>query len=122
MRKILLVFFALMVAGLLGGCATTKPPLYYYGTYPRTLYKAKKDPSAENAAKHQASIEDIIKVSSAKKLRVPPGIYCEYGYLLWQKGQTVEAEIQFGLEVTTYPESATFVALLIKTLKHEPTT
>jgi len=122
MRKLLLATFAVLLASIFGGCVTPKPPLYYYGTYPQTLYKSKKDPSPESVAKHQASIEDVIKVSKAKNLRVPPGIHCEYGYLLWQKGQKAEAETQFNLEVATYPESAAFVTLVLKTLKHEPST
>ncbi|MDP3070781.1 MAG: DUF4810 domain-containing protein [Opitutaceae bacterium] len=122
MRKLLFATFAALVVGLFGGCVTQKPPLYYYGTYPRTLYNSKKNPSPESVAKHQASIEDVIKVSKAKNLRVPPGIHCEYGYLLWQKGQKADAETQFNLEVTIYPESAAFMTLVLKTLKNEPAT
>ena len=111
----------LIVAGvLLGGCVSKPKPLYYYGDYQKTLYKLKKDPSPARLAAHQESLEDIIKESKDQNLRVPPGVYCEYGYLLWQKGQRADAEAQFNLEVQTYPESQTFVSLVVKMLKHEP--
>ncbi len=122
MRKLILFLFVSIAAALLGGCVTPKPPLYYYGNYPRTLYKLKKDRSPASIATHQASLEDVIKKSKERNLRVPPGIHCEYGYLLWQKGHQPEAEKQFLLETTTYPESTAFVTLVIKTLKHEPST
>lgn len=105
---------------LIGGCATAPKPLYYYGSYSRTLYKLKKDPTAQSSAKHQASLEEVIRVSKEKNLRVPPGIYCEYGYLLWQEKRQTEAEAQFNLEMQTYPESTQFVTTVIKNLKHEP--
>jgi len=122
MPKIPLLLLTVLTAAVFSGCVTQKPPLYYYGAYPRTLYQSKKDPSPATVAKHQASIEDVIKISKEKNLRVPPGIHCEYGYLLWQKGQKTEAETQFNLEMSTYPESVPFVTLVVKTLKHEPTT
>ena len=122
-RSSTLIAFVIVVGVSLGGCVTRpKPPIYYYGAYPQTLYKFKKDPSPASSAKHQASLEAVIKVSKEKNLRVPPGIYCEYGYLLWQKGQHSDAETQFNLEMQTYPESVVFVTLVLKTLKHEPAT
>lgn len=120
-RKTVLLASLIIAGGFLGGCASkTKPPLYYYGDYPKTLYKLKKDPSPARTAAHQESLEDVIQESKERNLRVPPGIYCEYGYLLWQKGQHAQAEAQFNLEMQTYPESVTFVTLVQKMLKHEP--
>jgi len=121
-RRTTLQVLVLVLAGLFSGCTTAviKEPQYYYGTYQKTLYHLKKDPTPENTAKYQACLEDIISKSREKNFRVPPGIHCEYGYLLWQKGQHSRAEEQFGLEIQTYPESLTFVTLVLKMLKHEP--
>jgi hypothetical protein len=104
-----------LAAALLGGCAS-KPIVYYYGNYERTYYHSKKDGTASSIAKYKESLEDIIQTSSEKNLRVPPGIYCEYGYLLAKQGSP-DAERYFNLEVTTYPESARFVALVRSQLK-----
>ena len=88
----------------------------YYGSYEKTYYHSKKDGTPSSIAKYKESLEDIIKTSGEKNLRVPPGIYCEYGYLLAKEGSP-DAERYFNLEVTTYPESARFVALVRSQLK-----
>jgi len=106
---------ALSVALLLTGCAT-KPIDYYYGNYEKTYYHSKKDGTPASIAKYKESLEDVIKTSKEKGLRVPPGIYCEYGYLL-AKQHNPEAERYFDLEIATYPESARFVALVRSQLK-----
>jgi len=98
------------VALLLGACAT-KPIDYYYGNYEQAYYHNKKDNTPAATAKYQKALEDIIKTSEKRGIRVPPGIYCEYGYLLAKQGNA-NAGRYFDLEVQTYPESAKFVALL----------
>jgi hypothetical protein len=120
MRKAIPITFVFVAAVFLGGCATKAKPLYFYGDYPKSLYKLKKDPSPEHQAKHQKALEKVIEVSKEEDLRVPPGIHCEYGYLLWQLGRHSDAERQFDLEIQTYPEAATFITLLRKTLSHAP--
>jgi hypothetical protein len=110
---------ALTVLGLiLGGCAA--PPVnYYYGKYSQTLYRSKKDSSPESVARHRATLEDIIQTSEKKGSRVPPGIYCEYGYALALQGNQ-DADRFFELEVKTYPESARFVTFIREQLKRAP--
>ena len=99
---------------LVSGCGT--PPMYYYGNYSKTLYHAKKDGTPDSRAKHLASLRDVIETSKEKNLRVPPGIYCEYGYWLALENNS-EVESYFALEVQTYPESARFVELLRSQIK-----
>jgi hypothetical protein len=100
---------------LLAGC-TTPPVNYYYGNYSRTLYRNKKDNTPESQAKYRQSLEDIIQTSAKKGIKVPPGIYCEYAYLLAKEGNQ-EADRYFSLEETTYPESARFVTFVRNQLK-----
>ncbi|MDI1336443.1 MAG: DUF4810 domain-containing protein [Lacunisphaera sp.] len=99
---------------LFSGCAV--PPLYYYGNYSRTLYHAKKDGTPESQKKHMATLLDVIETSKKRNLRVPPGIYCEYGYWLALAGSS-DADRYFALEVQAYPESARFVELLRSQIK-----
>jgi len=96
----------------LSGCVAPQQPVYYYGSYSRTLYQAKKNPSPEKAAKHQAELLSIIEQSKQRNLRVPPGICCEYGWALAQTGRVSEAETYFAMEQRAYPESAAFVGFL----------
>jgi hypothetical protein len=109
------LWLLLVSALFLSGCAT-KPIEYYYGNYEKTYYHSKKDGTPSSVAKYKESLEDIIKTSREKGLRVPPGIYCEYGYLLAKTGNP-DAERYFDLEITAYPESAQFVALVRSQLK-----
>lgn len=104
------ITISLACAALLSGCVA--PPVsYYYGNYSRTLYRNKKDNTAASLEKHRASLLDIIQTSERKGLRVPPGIFCEYGYLLAKEAKP-ESDRYFSLEIKTYPESERFVSFL----------
>lgn len=103
---------------LLSGCVT--PPVnYYYGNYSQALYRSKKDNTPASLEKYRHSLEDIIQTSEKKGLRVPPGIYCEYAYLLAKEGSP-EADRYFSLEIKTYPESERFVSFVRAQIKPPP--
>ena len=100
---LLLIFFA--------GC-TTQKPMYRWGDYSSSLYKLKKDPCEENLMKHKQVLLKIMEDSKENGLRIPPGVYCEYGYILTKEGKSNEALSYFDLEEKTYPESAIFIQRL----------
>jgi len=93
------------------GCATQKP-MYNWGDYSSSLYKLKKDPCDENLMKYKQVLLKIMEDSKKKGLRVPPGVYCEYGYISMKEGKTDEALAYFDLEEKTYPESVVFMQRL----------
>lgn len=99
---ILLLFIFLV------GCATQKP-LYYWGDYSSSLYKYKKVPNEENLKNHKVVLVNIIEESNKMNLKVPPGVHCEYGYLLLKEGKKEEAMYYFDLEEKNYPESRQFL-------------
>jgi len=103
------IFFA-------SGCATSNR-LYSWEKYPTTLYHYKKDPTDENLQKHKEMIISIMKTSEEQSLRVPPGVYCEYGFLLLKEGKTNDAVNYFDLEEKTYPESGVFMSHLKSFIK-----
>lgn len=100
------------------GCATQEP-LYYWGSYSHTLYKYKKLSKEENLEAHKASLINIIEESNKRNKRIPPGIYCEYGYILLQEGKTQQAVQYFELEEETYPESKVFIGRLKKLITNK---
>jgi hypothetical protein len=108
--------FAILALTLFAGC-TTAPVNYYYGDYSRSLYRSKKDTTPASLAKHRATLEDIIQKSEKRGSRVPPGIFCEYAYLLAKDGSP-EADRYFALEVESYPESKRFVDFIRAQLKN----
>jgi hypothetical protein len=93
------------------GCATQKP-MYSWGDYSSSLYKLKKDPCDESLIKHKQVLLKIMEDSKKNGLRVPPGVYCEYGYIFMKEGKANEALAYFDLEEKTYPESAVFMQRL----------
>ena len=98
---------------LLSGCAANQS-MYRWEDYSDTLYRWTKDATAERAAEHVAELAMIIKKSEAKGVRVPPGIHCEYGYMLMLAGDHEEAMRCFRKEAEVYPESGFFVNFLLK--------
>ncbi|MDP8210281.1 MAG: DUF4810 domain-containing protein [Candidatus Stygibacter australis] len=108
-------FFLTLMLLFLAGCIPQT--LYYWGSYSSTLYKYKKDQSDENLQKHKNSIKYIIKRSPSLNRKVPPGVYCEYGYYLALEGNYTEAEKFFELEKENYPESEKFINTLIGQLQ-----
>jgi len=106
MKKTGLLMLLLFI--FLFGCATQKP-LYYWGDYSSSLYKYKKVPNEENLKTHKVVLVNIIEESNKMNLKVPPGVYCEYGYLLLKDGKKEEAMYYFDLEEKNYPESRQFL-------------
>ena len=110
------LFLAMLGALLLVGCATPPPVNYYYGSYSRALYHAKKDGTPASIESYKKALRDVIDKSQKKNFRVPPGISCEYAFLLAKEGNP-DAETYFALEVQTYPEATRFVEFLRAQLK-----
>jgi len=98
-----------------GGCAPQS--MYYWGNYSNTLYHFRKDANDEARDKHMAELEAIVKGSNEHNQRVPPGVYCELGYMHAKKGNKSQAMELFTLEKTTYPESTHFVNRLVESIK-----
>jgi hypothetical protein len=115
MKKVHLLAAALVIA-LLAGCASQQKPMYYWGNYSHTLYEYKKHPSDESFSEHMKCLDDVIKVSKENNLRVPPGVYAEYGYYMLEMGKNEEAVGYFRLEEQAYPESTQLMERLINSV------
>ncbi len=118
MRRVAL--FALATCALLSACARARPIPYYWGNYSLTLYQLKKDSSNEKLQSHKQVLIQIIQVSDQQSMRVPPGVFAEYGYILIKEGNTEEALKYLDLEAQTYPESKVFVER-VKAQASQPT-
>ena len=112
MKKKLLILILLSLSYFAFGCATGNKQMYYWGNYSSSLYKYKKAPNNETLDAHKQALVKIIEESKKEDMRVPPGVYCEYGYILMQEGKNTDAVNYFDLEEQTYPESKTFTQTL----------
>ena len=108
---LLLVVFIIFITG----CVQNS--LYYWGGYSNSLYKHKKDPNNETIQAHKESILKIIEKSDYYGKKIPPGVYCEYGYYMLQENNYTEAKKYLNLEIKLYPESNKFVNILLKEIK-----
>lgn len=113
MRIALPVFLAMTL--LLGGCATSR---YKWGSYDPSLYAYYKDPTRQ--AELETALDAIIKESEKTASAIPPGVYAEYGYLLFQQGKTAEATALFQKEKERWPESTVFMDHMIQVASTRP--
>ena len=95
---------------------TTQKPLYYWGGYQDTFYKNMKKADENAYINHIATLEWIMSNADELGMKVPPGIYAEYGYLKLMEGETDIAKKYYELEMETYPESANLMQLLMNNL------
>lgn len=91
-------------------CATGSH--YAWGGYDQALHAHYRAPQDREA--WVARLEAIIRTAEAEGLRVPPGIYAEYGYALFEEGRAAEAIPWFEKEKARWPESRLLMDKLIR--------
>jgi len=94
-RLIILVFLTVFASG----CVQAR---YGWNGYEELLYTYYKAPSESD--RFMQGLYDIIQGSEAEG-RVPPGIYAEYGYQLYERGRFADASIWYAKERDAWPES-----------------
>lgn len=104
----------LLLVALVAGCAPTM--LYNYGSYSRTLYKYRKDSSAENLQKHMSELNRLIAYAEKGGKPVPPGLHGELGYFYLLTDDPATAEQHFRAEVALYPESGILMNRMLETM------
>lgn len=105
--------FALLVCLQLAACAATPGPLFSWGQYQESLYRRSTDPTAEGQQAAFLMVERTIKEAEARQLRVPPGVYADYGLLLFKQGRVEDAAQCFRREAETFPESEPLMQRLL---------
>ena len=84
---------------------------YAWCEYDNKLYQHYKNPAEyDQFIRH---LKEVIEGGEAAG-KVPPGIYAEYGYALYEKGDFQEAAKYFKLENDKWPESRVLMAKMIQ--------
>ena len=109
-KNVLLLGTLVILVIFISGCATQK--MYYWENYSKSLYDYKKDPSDKTLAEHKQVLLNIIQLSQENNVRVPPGVCCEYAYILIKEEKNDEAMKYLAMEEQAYPESRPFIARL----------
>ena len=104
----------LLSLGLLSGCATSPAGLYHWGSYQEQLYTQYSKPEKATPERQIAALErDIQKAKSANK-SLPPGFYAHLAYQYLVTGNKSKATEYLMLEKQLFPESTTYVDLMLK--------
>jgi hypothetical protein len=103
---------ALGLALALSAAACAPRPYYAWNGYDQALYAHYQAPQDREA--WVAGLEATIRAAEQAGLRVPPGIYAEYGYALFEEGRAAEAIPWFEKEKARWPESRLFMDKMIR--------
>lgn len=95
------------------GCAP--PALYQWGEYEDSLYRRYVK---EDIAGAEAYLRETL-VAAELKSRVPPGVYADYGFLLYRRGDYAGAIEKFEQEKRAFPESAALMSKLIERIQQQ---
>jgi len=108
-KKLHWIMIVLFFIIYIGGCAP--PTLYYWGNYEGYLYEINMKSDPEGA--FNILSEAVTTVENNQEIRLAPGLYAEYGFMLYQKGRTDEAVHYFRKESEAFPESSPLMNKLI---------
>lgn len=112
MKKLILPACVLLT---LSACKTTES-LYYHGEYNKAVYAyLKADDSSLD--EQIANMQKIIQSAETAGKPVAPGIHAHLGLLYFDNGNVQLGEQHFEVEKALFPESSTYLDMLLKTRK-----
>lgn len=116
MKKILFSV-AIVVATLsLTSCKSTQK-LYSWYNYEDITYQYSKKSTDELQVKVLEQYKKLTDNQKGVRGVVPPGLYAEYGFLLYKTGREAEGLEFLKKEISLYPESETYISRIIKQLE-----
>lgn len=110
------IFITLTVILAMASCTTTTT-LYSWHDYEDATYQYSKKQTDELQVK---VLDQYLKMTEKQKGTrgvVPPGLYAEYGYMLYMTGKKEEGLNFLKKEIQLYPESETYISRIIKQLE-----
>ena len=113
MKKILLTLFVIMT---ITSCTTTTT-LYSWYNYEDITYQYSKRKTDELQTKVLEQYQKLTEKQKGTRGMVPPGLYAEYGYLLYMTGKQEEGLKFLKEEIKLYPESEKYISRIIKQLE-----
>lgn len=114
-QPLLALVLGAAIAVSVSGCAPK--PIYSWGEYEKSLVASYV---TQDEAAARSSLELTIDAASRQGGRVPPGVYAEYGFLLYKSGQREGAIQAFQQEAALFPEAKPLMDRLIAKLEEEP--
>lgn len=103
------LFLLCCIAVVVAGCAPKTR--YSWNEYDQKLYQHYKNPAEID--QFIADLKEVIE-EGEEDGKVPPGIYAEYGFVLYEQGKYKEAVKYFSIENDKWPESRVLMAKMIQ--------
>lgn len=110
-------FFMTVAAIALSSCGTTTTSLYSWYDYEDATYNYSKKQTEELQVKVLEQYKKLTEAQKGTRGVVPPGLYAEYGYLLYKTGKKDEGISFLKQEISAYPESEKYISRIIKQLE-----
>lgn len=101
---------------LQSSCMTTTT-LYSWYDYEDATYQYNKKHTDELKTKVLEEYQNVIEKQKGTRQQVPPGLYAEYGYMLYMSGKKDEGIKFLKEEIKQYPESEKYISRIIKQLE-----
>lgn len=114
MQQPFLRCFIGIIASVLVGCA--QPSIYHWGKFENGLHNRYVNQDHSQA---DAYLLQTIGTAEQQNLRVPPGAYADYGFILFKRGDRAGAMAYFEKERLLFPESSAFMTKLIERIKQK---
>lgn len=105
------------VAALVFCSCTTTNTLYSWYDYEDATYQYNKSHTDELKAKVLEQYKKLTEGQKGTRGVVPPGLYAEYGYMLYKNGKKDEGLSFLKQEIKLYPESEKYISRIIKQLE-----
>lgn len=109
-------FYLLTTIIILSSC-TVQKPLYTWDKYEVSSYNYLKNSDEKSTEALIETYRKIIDNQLGSRGVVPPGVYADYGYLLFQNNRTDEGRAMLMKEIQLYPESKTFIDRILKMIE-----
>lgn len=110
------IFIAIVAVMALTSCSTKKT-LYSWYDYENSTYQYSKKRTDELQVKVLEQYQKLADKQKGTRGVVPPGLYAEYGYMLYMTGKKEQGLDFLKQEVRLYPESDTYISRIIKQLE-----
>lgn len=102
----LVTFVSIMFA--LAGCLPKQR--YEWSEYDKKLYSHYKDPAQKE--EFVLALKETLDDAESDG-RVPPGIFAEYGFVMYEQGNSLEAVKYYQKEADRWPEARPFMTKMI---------
>ncbi|SEP38648.1 hypothetical protein SAMN05216316_2722 [Nitrosovibrio sp. Nv6] len=103
-----------IMATALAGCAG--PSIYHWGDLESGLHNRYV---TQDHGQADVYLLETIRTAEQQKLKVPPGAYADYGFILFKRGDREGAIASFEKEKLLFPESSAFMTKLIERVKQK---